>query len=584
MVALLNSAFLYVGSDKWTAVTAWTTVAVHAAGNLVRQAATPTVGNERVFVCIIAGTSLVSEPTWVVTKGATTAEAAGPTWQECTGQPGINGDITNSPVWGATLTVVKGQIIYDATSGALQICSTAGTTKSGTQPTFGATAGTTTTDNTVTWTSLGAASNFAAFAAPHARIANADAATWQTVVPATIYISSGHAATQATAITLAGGQGTAAKPNKYLCVSNATAPPTSVTTGASETCSGAADLIISGFGYYSGISFLAGSAANVSSFELGGSSAFYLVFENCTFKLNNTNSSSALGINASGILNACGLSLNTCTIIFGSVSQSIKPFATVNTFITGGSIALTGSSPSSCFLFSNSSGGGTTTIRDCDLSGLGGPIVTMTGDSTALVIIENCKLSANAPANGASSSPGAIALKVHNSDNGSKNYRFFEQTYMGSSQQETTTINTAGASDGTQGISFKAISTANSSFSQPFQLPEITQWQNTTGSSHTATVEIAGANTLTNGDIWMELEYPGSASFPIGSTVSSRVADAITAVSNVTTSAASWGGSPAHTQKLQVIFTPQMKGPIKARIYVAKASTTVFIDPLITVT
>jgi hypothetical protein len=51
----------------------------------------------------------------------------------------------------------------------------------------------------------------------------------------------------------------------------------------------------------------------------------------------------------------------------------------------------------------------------------------------------------------------------------------------------------------------------------------------------------------------------------------------------VTSSAASWGGSPAHTQKLQVTFTPQMKGPVKARIFVAKPSITVYVDPLLTI-
>ncbi len=82
----------------------------------------------------------------------------------------------------------------------------------------------------------------------------------------------------------------------------------------------------------------------------------------------------------------------------------------------------------------------------------------------------------------------------------------------------------------------------------------------------------------------MELEYPGNASFPLGSIVSSRIADLATTATAVTTSAAAWGGSPANTQKMQVTFTPQMVGPIKARIYVAKKSITVYVDPVITVT
>ena len=46
------------------------------------------------------------------------------------------------------------------------------------EPSFSDTAGTTTADNTVTWTSLGVVGNFTAFGAPHARLNAAFTATW----------------------------------------------------------------------------------------------------------------------------------------------------------------------------------------------------------------------------------------------------------------------------------------------------------------------------------------------------------------------------------------------------------------------
>lgn len=583
MVALANSAIQYVGSDKWTSVTAWAATTAKTAGALVRQSAAPTLGNERVFVCIIAGTTLGSEPTWTVTKGATTAEPAGPTWQECTGQPGINGDITNSPVWGATLTVVKGQTIYDATSGALQICSTAGTTKSGAQPSFSATAGVTTTDNTATWTSLGAHGNFAAFAAPHKRILNADAATWQTVIPATIYISNSHAETQASNLTLAGGQGTTASPNRYICVSNAAAPPTSATTGASVATTGATDnLSISGFGYYYGVLFSAGDTTNSANINVNPSTDCVILFESCTLKLNSSGAAAAILLGPQSTQAGALIRLLNTSFIFGASTQLFR-LESGFIYIAGGSLCASGTVIATAFTLS-AGNGATVEIRDLDLSAITGNIINIGLDLPSSLLLENSKINATVGMTTGTFAPGALRFKMHNCDSGTKNYRFYEADYYANIQSETTTINTAGASDGTQGLSWKIITSANAKFGQPYVSPEISQWQDTTGSSKTATIEIAGATTLTNGDIWMELEYPGSSASPIGSLVTSRVADAVTSVSNVTSSTASWGGSPASTQKLQVTFTPQMKGPIKARIFLAKASTTVFVDPLITVT
>ena len=120
---------------------------------------------------------------------------------------------------------------------------------------------------------------------------------------------------------------------------------------------------------------------------------------------------------------------------------------------------------------------------------------------------------------------------------------------------------------------------------QPLPLDPIVIWNDLTGSSKTATVEIASASTLTNAEVWLEVEYPLSASFPLGAVVTSRVTGVPSgSPGNVTSSAASWASSPGTTQKLQVPFTPQQKGPIKARVFVGKASQTLYVDPLITIT
>lgn len=82
-------ADLFVGSTKWTAVTAWAASTAYSVGDLRRQLATPTVGDERVFRCTTAGTSGGTEPTWTITSGGTTADNTA-AWTEVTGSSTYN--------------------------------------------------------------------------------------------------------------------------------------------------------------------------------------------------------------------------------------------------------------------------------------------------------------------------------------------------------------------------------------------------------------------------------------------------------------------------------------------------------------
>ena len=58
-MANLNPSLWYASSVGWSAVTAWASGTVTAVGALVRQLATPTVGNERVFRCTICDADIL---------------------------------------------------------------------------------------------------------------------------------------------------------------------------------------------------------------------------------------------------------------------------------------------------------------------------------------------------------------------------------------------------------------------------------------------------------------------------------------------------------------------------------------------
>ena len=63
---------------------------------------------------------------------------------------------------------------------------------------------------------------------------------------------------------------------------------------------------------------------------------------------------------------------------------------------------------------------------------------------------------------------------MHSCDDGTSNrvYRFYEGSYTGTVQQETTVVRSGGASDGTTSISFNATTSANSKFGMPLELLE----------------------------------------------------------------------------------------------------------------
>lgn len=152
---------------------------------------------------------------------------------------------------------------------------------------------------------------------------------------------------------------------------------------------------------------------------------------------------------------------------------------------------------------------------------------------------------------------------------------------------ETTLVRTGGSSDGTTALSWKVVSDTTATFNRPFITPEIVQWNETTGSSVTATVEILrdSATNLTDAEVWLEVMYLGTSGYPLGTWISDCKADFLASEADQTTSSETWtttGMSNPNEQKLSVSFTPQEKGFVHARVCVAKASATLYVCPKVT--
>jgi hypothetical protein len=590
-MALVDNAWYVDYGDGSTtgyyAVTKWATGATIAAGALRRQNAAPAVGSERVFVCIVAGTTHAStEPTWVTTRGGKTTDNT-VTWQECTGVAALNGDLTNTPNWTTVknTSVTLGQVIQRNNGASYQICTTAGTAGNGSEPAFSNTAGTTTADNTVTWTSLGVVGNFTGWQAPHARLSAAFTATWGQAGNS-FFIASEHAETQSTALTLT-SPGTAASPCFAYSVTKTTVPPASanLSAGASITTTGASNLLLQGHLYLYGATLNCTSGNNTAGLGLsGGTASCALYLDNCALVIPGTSTSSVMQWGGS-TNNAHLLVLNNTTVKFGSTSQSIRILGgpiywqdTASAINTGGSI------PTSLFGGANNQMGSRLFVTGVDLSGTTGTLVAASG-TPYQVFMTDCKLGAAVTVAATPTDNAGSQVDIVRCDSGATNYRTERYRYEGTQTVETTIVRTGGATDGTTPISWKLVTTANSKWRWPLISQPITIWNDSTSAITTLTIygTTTGGGVPKDDEIWVEVEYLGASGSPLGSFITSTKADnlAASAATNNSSDGSTWAGGGAGNGFKIVVpsFTPGQKGPINITIKAAKASTTYYIDP-----
>ncbi len=454
------------------------------------------------------------------------------------------------------------------------------------EPAWNLAKGAATTDSGVTWTEITGNSAYA-WAAPWARIWPITS-SWMAAGD-TLYVAHDHAATQATSITAGLSFGSPNSPCRIICVdAGGSVPPVSADLRytATESTTGNSSLALamsSGYVWVSGITWSAGTGASGSAaltVHSNSSGVAYGHFYKCGFTIGSTHSTPNLNIN-SGISGT--IVFEQCVAAFGSVSQSI--FVSHGYFTWINSPAALGGATFPTILFGSSSGAeGRVLLDGVDLSALGAgkTIMSTTGGGNRLQAV-NCKLGASvtladAPANTISRADFVI------SDSTNVGHRQARYSLGAVLSENVTYTRVGGASDGVQEISWEVVTTASNNALAPFECFTLAAWNAATGSPITATVEIESDATLTNREIWLEVEYLGTAGFPVASFVSSLPADMLAAASNLPASSATWNGGlgSAVKQYLQVTFTPQMTGLVRATVYVAKASETIYIDPKLT--
>lgn len=230
-------------------------------------------------------------------------------------------------------------------------------------------------------------------------------------------------------------------------------------------------------------------------------------------------------------------------------------------------------------------------IQDVDLSAVGtGSLADVNTDHRLDLLFERCKLSATGTYVVNSwkiEQQGRI--RFHHCSSGNNTYDFHEDLPEGTIDDETTIIRTGGFSHGgATPLSCKMISSAKVLDNyNGLKSPPIAGLCSE-AAEHTYTIEgiYDSLTNLQNDEVWMELEYPANGTDGLGAVASDKCV-LLAAPADKTASTVAWtttGITNVNKFKCAVTVTPGKVGPVTARIYLAKASTTIYIDPKITET
>lgn len=404
------------------------------------------------------------------------------------------------------------------------------------------------------------------------------------------YIAEDHAESTGSNVTLA-SPGTSASPCFFYCVDHAgSVPPVSadLRTTATISTSGNNSLVLNGtWGEVYGITFTAGNSTGSPTLGLCDNGSDFQKFVNSALHIGSSGSGGTLSAGPVTGGGSCRTELYNTTVQFANTSQSINVNGTLLWRNTAS--AISGATlPNTLIIPGSSARMARVFCEGVDLSALGSGktlVSTNTSGGSGAVLFKDCKLGASVTICGTPSAPGNIDVDVVNCDSGSTNYRNERYRYAGTLTTETTIVLSGGASDGTTGTAYKIVTTANSRWDMPFEAPVLAIWNDTTGSSKTATVQgiWGGGAVPNNDDIFLEIEYLGASGSPLSSMVTSTKADNLASGSALSGGSGSWGGSTT-SFAMSASFTPQKKGWVYVRVRAAKASSTFYVDPLVTIT
>jgi hypothetical protein len=443
---------------------------------------------------------------------------------------------------------------------------------------------TTVTDGTVTWRarkagfSSGTTANWT-FASPHL-----DYLLSGTAAGDRIFVSNNHAeSVTATGVTTTATlPGTHASPTYVLCVDDSATPPTALATGASIATTSNSNYALAGVGYLYGVTFNIGTTNIDTTLTIGSTDQSYQYFDNCKLRIVSTGANGRIIFGSTTASTESGSYLRNTTFRFANAAHRCQ-HQQHKMVMEGGGIESGGTAAT---LLTTAVSGFDITMTGCNLSGLATAANIMASGAAGVgsVMLRNCTLPASWSGQLAAGDPthAMCKLSLIQSDNAGQPKRFQFREYTGSVFSELTIKRTAGADH-----SWRMVSTANAEFPLlPLSSPEIYFYSSAVGSPVTVTVEVVTDNvTLNDQQAWIDVMAMNTTTSTLG-TWTPDASLLLQSATNQPTSAEAWTTTGLTTpvkQKLAVTFTPQVAGDFIAIVRLARASTTVYVDPAVTV-
>lgn len=378
--------------------------------------------------------------------------------------------------------------------------------------------------------------------------------------------------------------GTVTAPNVVTCVSDSGEPPTTLSTGAAVATSGNTLIYLRGSFVMHGVTITAGSTSNPIIYQSDDSGSAYQVYESCVFVLGGTGGGASINIAREGGSSGKRIVWKNCTATLAGTGQRII-LRSCDWEWNGGTVS--GTTPTAIFDLNNGVGRGLVgAVRNVDFSPYSASVNICDGAGAgASLLIEKCKLPSSWSGalirSGTENVAGTIAMLDCMS--GSTKIRYLRQEAAGVVRDDTAIYRDGGAEDEGTAFSFKMTTTANAAYPTALlQSPPIVVDNQTTGSAITLYAEIVhdSATALTDADVWAVADYLGTASSDLGSSVTTRCA-LLASASSVASSSETWTGtggmSNPNKQRIAITFTPQVAGDVLVRVYLAKASKTIYL-------
>ena len=462
-------------------------------------------------------------------------------------------------------------------------------TSAGTEPTWPTTNNGTVVSGTATFANVTGQSAYGwSAAAGDIPTLNGAVGTARFVAGDRMFVSSDHTETQTANTTYGAGGAVSFTAVHILSVNRAgSVPPVAGDLLAGATCTVSGSQLTLDVGvpiYHYGMNYVCSGATGIA---IGISSSYKTAWlDACQLYLNNAASTGARIASAS----ASTLVLHNSTVRFSHTNQcfnaSVGPLEIV--WLNTASAIAAGSSIPSANLFAASAATAAVivTARGVDLSALTTCIATPNA-AGAKILLDSCLIASGV----VRFNPGAAnntrdIVELVNCYDGTNILNESHQPAGVLTTERTITLS-GGATDDVGVFSHKMVSNTNI---DKYVNPLVGFWldieQQAVGASKTATVEIISSASLNNDEISLLLEYQGTASSSVASIATTLPATVLTTAAAVTTSTATWNSSPGTPvkQKLEVTFTPEEPGRVRGQVRLGKASTTMYYNPVLTIT